>query len=156
MNDLHIISAVFPEGVRTIQTDAVYQYNYGQFLSFSGLELPESFEVHFSNDSTLGKSKALLGDPSGVNIPDEYFKSGDSVYCFIVLHDETTDGETVYKIIVPVVRRPEPTDEQPDSRQQSIIDQLISRLPEIPTTAGLYNLQVTVSDGKVMAEWVAV
>ena len=32
-----------------IKTKPLYQYDYGQILKFLDLELPYSFEVHFSN-----------------------------------------------------------------------------------------------------------
>ena len=89
-----------------IKTDNVFQYDYGLKLVITGVELPQSYEVHFSNTHG-GAAKTVTGDTSGVEIPDEYLLNGEDVHAYIYLHTGGVDddGETVYHIQIPVVKR---------------------------------------------------
>ena len=111
-----------------VTTDAIYQYNYGQILKFLDLNLPESYEVHFSNSESAGNSKPQMGDSDGVVIPDEYLETGESVYAFIYLHTGENDGETAYKVTIPVRKRPKPLYVEPTEEEQSVITQAIAAL----------------------------
>jgi hypothetical protein len=97
-------------------------------LVFRGIELPENYEVHFSNGDVSGESKAMLGNADGVAIPDEYLLTGNNVYAWVFLHDTADDGETVYKVTIPVAKRAEPSDSEPTPVQQDIITQAIALL----------------------------
>lgn len=122
----HIIAAALsPRGTTT---RAVWQWDYGQILKFSGASLPLSYEVHFSNVPDIGTSKTQIGTADGVEIPDEYLETGKPVYVWVFLHDTETDGETVFPMKVPVNRRPEPTHETPTPVQQGEITQLVAAL----------------------------
>ena len=130
----NITIANFTNGSRSSRTSALYQYDYGQILKFEGLELPSACEVHFSNTEIVGTSKTAIATDSEVTIPDEYLTSGEPVYVWIFLHTGETDGETEYKITIPVRKRPEPTNEEPTPQQQSEIGQLITALNSAVTT----------------------
>jgi len=106
---------------------AVYQYDYGQILQIQGLELPEAYEVHFSN-SPMGTSTTSIGTASGVVIPDVYLQNGSDVYAWIFLHQENDDGETVYQIVIPVQPRASISDQPPTPVQQDVITQTIAAL----------------------------
>ncbi len=106
----------------------VWQYDYGQTLKIEGLDLPEAYEVHFSNTDESGSTKTQIGTADGVTIPDEYLTSGEPVYVFIYLHDGETDGETEYKVKLPVRKRPKPSDVEPTPQEQSTITQTIAAL----------------------------
>ena len=112
---------------QTSRAGELFQYDYGQKLLFAGVTLPESYEVHFSNQEH-GSSKTMLGDATGVDIPDEYLTSGDPVHVWVYLHDGADDGETEYHGIIGVAKRAKPTDQQPTPVQQSIIEQAITAL----------------------------
>ena len=124
----NITVANFADGSRVTRTSAVYQYDYGQILQFSVLELPSAYEVHFSNQESLGTSKTSIGNEDGVVIPDEYLLSGEKVYAWIFLHEGLDDGETEYKITIPVNKRARPTDIEPTPVQQDVITQTIAEL----------------------------
>lgn len=109
------------------QASGLFQYDYGQKLILSGVELPANYEVHFSN-CEYGKSKTMLGNSTGVDIPDEYLLSGEDVHVWLFLHDGMDDGETEYHGIINVVRRAQPTDEPPTPQEQSVIAQAIAAL----------------------------
>lgn len=124
---LNVITAAFG-GMREVTTARLWQWDYGQVLKITGLNLPTAFEVHFSNSNERGTSKTQIGQNSQVTIPDEYLTSGADVYAFIYLHEGETDGETEYRIKIPVKERPQPTDVEPTPQEQSEITQAIAAL----------------------------
>ena len=138
MSDItNLISAIFTEGCNSVIADGkLYQYDYGQYLKFEGLDLPDAYEVHFSD--TLrddGTAKTQIGTTteegvSSVLIPDEYLTTGKYVYAFIYLHSTEDDGETEYVVTIPVQKRPaiNPTPVTPE--EQSVITQAIAALQD--------------------------
>ncbi len=132
----NVITAVLSEGcVTTSATAPAYQYDYGQILQITGIELPTAYQVHFSNDRSSGDSITMIGDADGVAIPDELLATGKDVYAFLFLQTGATDGETEYRITIPVHPRPAITDYEPAPTQQGAIDQLISALNDAVDTA---------------------
>lgn len=124
---INVVSAYLGNS-KTATTAARYQWNYGQVLRINGIDLPHSFQVHFSNTPKVGTSTTSIGTDGEVVIPDAYLTTGKAVYAWIFLHDTETDGETMYAITIPVIPRPQPTDEEPTPVQQSEINQLIGAL----------------------------
>ena len=124
---INVVSAYLGNS-RTATTAARYQWNYGQVLRINGIDLPHSFQVHFSNTPKVGTATTSIGTDGEVVIPDAYLTTGKTVYAWIFLHDTETDGETMYAITIPVIPRPQPTDEEPTPVQQSEINQLIDAL----------------------------
>ena len=122
------ITTAFFNGGRTATTAPLYQWDYGQVLSISGLTLPAAFQVHFSNTPRSGTTTTSIGQDGQVTIPDVYLTKGLPIYAFIFLHNSEDDGETEYVITIPVNARPRPTDEEPTPEQQSEINQLIDAL----------------------------
>ena len=125
----NIVKAVVGKNAGTIKTAPLYQYDYGQILMIEGIELPQTYQVHFSNDPT-GDSTTSIGNENGVDIPDVYLVSGETVYAWLYLHTGENDGETVQKIEIPVRQRAAITNETPTPQQQSEIDQIIEELNE--------------------------
>jgi len=125
--ETNVIVAAFG-GNKVVRTAARWQWNYGQIIQFEGLDLPGTFTVHFSNNDEIGTAKGATGRDNTVIIPDEYFLTGQTIYAWIFLHAGVDDGETVYKIIIPINKRPKPTDEEPTPVQQSQIETAIAAL----------------------------
>ena len=120
--------ALFPPGqTAVIASTPLYQYDYGQILEISGLELPETFTVDFGGVCDA-ETKLWLGANNSVVIPDEYLQTGQSINAYIYLHTGADDGETEYKISIVVIPRPERSQETPTPQQQSVIDQAIAAL----------------------------
>ena len=116
------------KGKHLITSKSQYQYNHGQYLYFADLDLPQTFEVHFSNKDR-GDSKPQIGSNKLVEIPDEYYWSGAlMIYAWIYLHTGKDDGETIYEVRIPLIKRAKPTDEEPLPVQQSAIDKAIAEL----------------------------
>ena len=114
---------------------ARHQYDYGQALSITGITLPDVFEAHFATvDGT--QTVTMLGHDGVVEIPDELFQVAKAIVCYIYLHDDATDGRTVYTIKIPVKERPKPSDVEPTPVQQDIITQAIAALNDAVTQTG--------------------
>ena len=126
MTRTNIIRAVF-DGSANARTFPAYQYDYGQILRFDGIDLPAAYEVHFANTPT-GEALTVLGDETGVSVPDELLQTGKNVFAWVYLHTGEDDGETVYTAMIPVIDRAEPTGSTPTPVQQDIITQAIAAL----------------------------
>lgn len=122
----NITLAVFG-AYREVKTRALWQYDYGQVLRFTGLDLPDAYEVHFANSRT-GSATTQIGDADGVIIPDIYLTTGQPVYAWLYLHTGPDDGETEYVVTIPVNPRAKPTDQEPTPVQQDAITQAIAAL----------------------------
>ena len=134
-NPLNITTAAFG-GLREVTTAPLWQWDYGQILQITGLDLPQAFEVHFSNSRKSGETITQIGTDSQVVIPDMYLTSGADIYAFVFLHDGLTDGETEYVIKIPVRERPEPSDIEPTPEQQDAITEAIAALNDAVTQTG--------------------
>lgn len=110
-----------------VTSNPLYQYDYGQKIKFIDLSLPNSYEVHFSNYDR-GTSTTNIGNSEGVLIPDVYLQTGLPIYVWIYLHTGLDDGETEYKVIIPVNKRAQPSNATPSQVQQDVITQTIAAL----------------------------
>ena len=125
----NIITVTFAEGQTVVRTESLTQFDYGQILKIEGVELPEYYEVYFSNAWNLeGNATKQIGDASGVRIPYEYLTTGESIYAYVFLHDGTDDGKTMYTIIIPVNERPPADPVEPTPEEMDIITQAIAAL----------------------------
>lgn len=105
-------------------TSALYQWDYGQILLPTGVELPTAYEVHFAVPNT-DTTMTVIGGADGVAIPDELLQSSGQIVAYIYLHSGEDDGETEYKINIPVKARPQPSDYEPTPVEQDVITQTI-------------------------------
>lgn len=113
--------------VHSVTAKSLYQYNYGQKLQIVGVELPQSFEVHFAL-KTGGTTMPILGADNIVSIPDELLQTKGDITAYIYLHTGESDGETEYKIRIPVTERPQPSNYEPTPVEQDIITQTVAAL----------------------------
>lgn len=128
MATTNIINAVFGSDICAVTTSA-YRANYGMVLRFSGIELPTAFECDFSNYDVSGKdSITAIGQNNEVQIPDDLWDSGLNIYAYVYLHPTDDSGVTVYTVTIPVLGRPNRTEEEPTPHEQSVIEQAISAL----------------------------
>lgn len=122
-----IIKATFIGSQSIVTTAPAYRFNYGNILEFEGLDLPQAFEVHFSNSET-GDSTTSIGQDNAVEIPNIYFKGYGSIFAWVYLHDTESDGETVKKVVIPLRERANITNYEPTPVQQDAITQAIAAL----------------------------
>lgn len=128
MQTTRVVEAAF-NGGRTVTTRRLYQYDYGQVLTFPDLTTPPAYQVQFCS---IGDTTTLevIGDENGVSIPDELLTRGKMITAYVYLHDTETDGETRYTIAIPVATRPEMSDIEPTPEEQRQIDILIAALSD--------------------------
>jgi hypothetical protein len=111
-------------GVMTLERR--YVGDYGQRIVFDE-EMPTSYEVDFSKSRTNGSSVTMIGDETGVEVPDQCFATDGDVFVFLyIVEDNGGRTRKVYRI--PVTSRSDRTDETPTPVQQSAVDQAISAL----------------------------
>lgn len=123
----NIITARFLNS-RVTTAASQWQYDYGQILDVQGIDdLPSAFEAHFANTGAA-KTVTQIGSDGKVAIPDECFLTGNRIDVYIYLHTGEDDGETEYHIIIPVQKRPKPTNETPTPVQQDAITEAIAAL----------------------------
>lgn len=126
----NIITAVFG-ATRETKVRPRYRYDQGQVLIVRGVKnLPDFYEVHFANEGSTADATPLIGTAEGVEIPGSYFQSGATIYAYIYVHDEATDGTTVYKVTIPIINRARPANVEPTPEQEDIISQAIVALNE--------------------------
>lgn len=126
---MKITEAVLRPGAkRTTLSDSIAQWDYGQWIRITGVELPETFEVDFSLDQYKGYADPMIGINNLVQIPDALIEAGETIYAFVFLHQGEDDGETEYRITIPVDRRTARGTEAPDPVEQSVITQTIAAI----------------------------
>lgn len=108
-------------------TAPIVKEDYGLYLKIEGIELPETYQVDFSNSENSGTSVTMIGNADGVLIPRQFIDSGKDVFAFLY-HVGEDFGKTVYKFRIPNKLRPDRTDDTPTPEEQSVIDQTISAL----------------------------
>lgn len=112
-----------------VKTDPVYQYDYGLRLVIDGVTLPEGYEVHFDNIN--GKSaKTVIGTAEGVDVPDEYLRSGKDILAWLYCHTGENDGETVLAIHIPVIERSAISEQEITPIERDVIDQALAAMAE--------------------------
>ena len=125
----NIVRAVVKPGSDYTVTSSIMKEDRGQILQISGLELPEVYEIDFSNDRHHGSSVTMIGNADGVLIPSQFIKTGLDVYAFYYYVGEDF-GQTEHVFRLPNSFRPDRTDEVPEPEEQSVIDQTIAALNE--------------------------
>ena len=151
MANTNIINAVFGSGICAVTTSA-FRANYGMVLRFSGIDLPTAFEVDFSNYDVMGRdSITAIGQNNEVQIPDDLWDSGLNIYAYVYLHPTDDSGVTVYTVTIPVLGRPNRTDETPTPHEQTVIEQAISALNDaVEQTAA--DVETTTANAQAAAQ----
>ena len=126
MDTSKIIKGVVNSGRYTV-TAPIVKEDYGLYLQIEGVELPQTYEVDFSNSEHNGTSVTMIGNSDGVLIPSQFISSGKDVFAFLY-HVGADFGRTVYKFRIPNKCRPDRTDDTPTPEEQTVIDQAISAL----------------------------
>lgn len=125
---LNVLTAAIGGGCqRATAIPSAVQWDKGQILQFTGVELPFSYQVEFCcvGDAT---TTPMIGDANGVEIPDALLETGRQIIAYIVLHEGEDDRETEYWITINVKTRPKPEDITLDSAQMSAAEQLLAEL----------------------------
>ena len=129
----NIITANFSGGGTSATTAPLWQWDYGQALCITGIDLPAAFEVHFSTNRTGGVSTVAVGADGQVTIPNVLLTIGKNLNAWIYLSDSKGEGETEYSILIPVKARPMP--ETYDAEVSGEFDDVVRQVSEYAETA---------------------
>lgn len=95
--------------------DSLYQWDTGQVMEIYGLSLPMAPEIHFAR---FGMREAIVcqstKDASGVirvTVPDELLEKSGDLNAYVCVKEGKTFS-TLRKIVLPVIARAEPDDEE--------------------------------------------
>ena len=139
-----MIEVIFPTGYDEVTIPALNQWDYGQVLNISGIDLsslsnPSTVQVHFSDKSCVD-AKVRLGAISNnkiaVQIPDILLANQYDVHAFIYLTNPNS-GVTIKKIIIPVIPRKKPEDYVAidDNFYESVLQAIENKVDVIKTQA---------------------
>ena len=116
----NVVTAVFRDGATSCRAPGLWQWDYGQILQITGVELPRAVEVHFSRGDDAGTRMGVTEDGiCSVAIPDIYLQEADPIDVYVYLHTGDDDGETEYHIILPIRGRTKPVDYDPEDPEIS-------------------------------------
>lgn len=103
-----IYATLREESSDVVYTKRSHQYNRGVKLCVSGVALPEKYQVHFSNNESKGVTAALWVSGNDIPIPDAYFETGDYIHIWIyfVQEGKSSPGMSMYRVIIPIEKRP--------------------------------------------------
>ena len=125
---LNVTTAVIGSGCNAATASpSLAQWDRGQILQLSGVELPETYKVEFSNEDTL-EAIPSIGTAEGVEIPDKLLYSSSPIRAYIVLSEAEGERNTEYWVTIYVKPREIPEGIEPDPDQQDVIDDLIAQL----------------------------
>ena len=82
MDTSKIIRGVVSNGRYTV-TAPIVKEDYGLYLKIEGVELPETYQVDFSNSENSGTSVTMIGNADGVLIPRQFIDSGKDIFAFL-------------------------------------------------------------------------
>lgn len=131
----NIVIAKF-ENTRSVVTDEIWQWNYGQILRIQGLRLPRATEVHFSMGNV---SKTRIGtttdNVTDAVIPDSLIEQSGRLKAYVYLHVGEDDGETEYEITIPVKARAEPEEYDSQEEYTALVQAIELLQDDLETTA---------------------
>jgi hypothetical protein len=106
-----VIKARFTEGVTSVTTKSLYQWDYGQKLEIESADLPAMFEVHFACQGMKEAAVVPCSATDGVGvvtIPNKCLEQSSPITAWVYeIYGET--GSTTKVINIPVVQRVRPS-----------------------------------------------
>ena len=148
----NIVVVTYEEGKPIAVTRPLHQYDYGMKLKLKDFpNLPNMYEMHFSNNHDSGKSYTVVGDSTGVDIPDVCLSEGRHIWAWLFNHVGPNDGETKYAILIPVIRRSKVGEEDIPEEQQDLLTDAIAKVTAIAENLdGLRNLAEMLESGHII------
>ena len=120
-----------------IEVCGLTQWDRGQKIEISGLSLPSAVEIHFASQDGEN-AKVMVGSSSEgkttAEIPDELLKQGLAINAYIYLSDSTS-GETVFIIHLPVVRRAKPNEYVEDPNPENPFGEIVEQIKDYADSA---------------------
>lgn len=92
------------------QTEPITQWDFGQFMEITGLDIQKDVEIHFANhgeDTAIIMMGKYEDQKWTVEIPDISLTKGTDVFVF-VYESSATAGRTTRKARIPITKRAKP------------------------------------------------
>ena len=105
-----MITAIFNPGDKSITTEKLLQWDYGQVLSIKGLDLPKAVEIHFcvyTDSTTITAVGITTDDHTDVEIPDGLLQQERELRAYVYVAD-MEQGKTVRTVNIPIQGRQKP------------------------------------------------
>lgn len=105
-----MITAIFNPGDKSITTEKLLQWDYGQVLSIKGLDLPKAVEIHFcvyTDSTTITAVGITTDDHTDVEIPDGLLRQERELRAYVYVAD-MEQGKTVRTVNIPIQSRQKP------------------------------------------------
>lgn len=104
-----------------------WQWDKGQRLRITGLDIPNGTQVHFIvDDTTVTEIAGVIDGVARVAVPDAVFLEEGTVQVYIYLSEDDSTAETLYTAILTVRGRPQPEDySDPTEEQESMFQEAI-------------------------------
>lgn len=115
--DITTTTINFENGLQ-VGCPTMYQWDMGQILLITGLNLPATVEFHFFNEATTEAVRVAGYTVEGITttqVPNLLLQQPFSIYAYVYLTDEKS-ARTEQKLHITVLPRPEPelTSTDPD------------------------------------------
>lgn len=108
-----MIIVTFPDNVNNITSvESLHQWDVGQRLQISGLDLPVAPMVHFATkveDIAYVVQSELSNGKITVGIPDKVLSHGYPIIAY-VYYEVGLDKKTIKSVTIPVIKRTKPAD----------------------------------------------
>ena len=105
-----MITAIFNPGDKSVTTEKLLQWDYGQVLSIKGLDLPKAVEIHFcvyTDSTTITTVGITTDDHTDVEIPDGLLRQDRELRAYVYVAD-LEQGKTVRTVNIPIQSRQKP------------------------------------------------
>lgn len=105
-----MITAIFNPGDKSVTTEKLLQWDYGQVLSIKGLDLPKAVEIHFcvyTDSTTITTVGITTDDHTDVEIPDGLLQQERELRAYVYVAD-LEQGKTVRTVNIPIQSRQKP------------------------------------------------
>lgn len=123
-----MIEVNIPERINEVTVqEEVYQWDYGQRLRITGLDVPNLTQVHFADKSTneaLVRIGTLVDDGLEVTIPDKLLENQYPINAYVYVAN-TNEGYTIKVIHIPVTARAKPETYVPTAEEQMRLEEMI-------------------------------
>lgn len=139
-----MILAEFRPGEYSTTAYGLVQWDYGQTLKITGVEVAETLEVHFAVNRK--DAEIVVGNIADgaieAKIPDNLLEEGEEIKVYLYIADPDS-GKTVRKVLLPVKRREKPGDYTEGDEQnllRKLMDELKGKADNIQAAGGYLQL----------------
>lgn len=139
-----MILAEFRPGEYSTTAYGLVQWDYGQTLKITGVEVAETPEVHFAVNRK--DAEIVVGNIADgaieAKIPDNLLEEGEEIKAYLYIADPDS-GKTVRKVLLPVKRREKPGDYTEGDEQnllRKLMDELKGKADNIQAAGGYLQL----------------